>query len=230
MYRVLVLDDAKEIQNLVGVTLRGRAQVDKAETIAQASSMLSSTEYDMFIVDLNLPDGNGLSFLSHIRSNEVWSHKPILILSANRTVEDRIAGYSLGADDYLTKPFDLRELKAIVEAKLKKLKTEGNVIKAWGSLRYDRSAGRVYRDCEMKEEVMLTPRELRIFAHLLDHKGIIVSREQLLNKFWSTDLDTSDRVVDSHIASLRKKLGPSGQYIRTVYGSGYILDEHGAVE
>lgn len=229
MNKVLLLDDAKDVQDLVRITLQDIAELECAETISDAYRKVQANEYDLFIIDLGLPDGNGLSFLTAIQNHELCKTKPIIILSSNKSLEDRVTGYKLGADDYLTKPFERRELSAIVESKLQKIKPNSKSIVVFADLIIDLTAGRVFKKQDGDSlEVFLTPLELKILTFFIYNKDNIITRQQILTKFWSSDMDTSDRVVDSHISALRKKLGPTGNQIKTIYGSGYILSHHRA--
>lgn len=225
MYKVLLVDDALDVHNLVRVSLAQIAQIDAVVNIAEANDKILTMAYDLYLIDLNLPDGSGFSFLSFIRSREDLRKTPVLILSASKTVEDRIAGYSLGADDFLSKPFDRRELLAIVDSKLRRRHQEDDSILCFGDLRINLFIAKVIRSSDPAAEVSLSPLEFKIFHHLLKNKNAIVSRQQILDRFWGLGFESSDRVIDSHISSLRRKLGPEGKRIRTVYGNGYLIED-----
>jgi len=187
-----------------------------------AGAFLAASEHrvpDLVILDLNLPDGDGLTLCRELRSWDATRAVPILILTARAGEEDRVIGLDLGADDYVTKPFSLRELAARVRALVRRVQLERGVPGGTYEderLFVDRSRHRVV--CEGRD-VTLTRRELDLLWHLVSSGGRVSSREQILDAVWGLAADVDPRTVDAHVRTLRRKLG--AEIIETVFGSGY---------
>jgi DNA-binding response OmpR family regulator len=191
-----------------------------------AREFLAASEHhvpDLVILDLNLPDGDGLTLCRELRSWEATRSVPILMLTARASESDRVIGLELGADDYVTKPFSLRELAARVRALVRRVQWERGV--PGGS--YEDS--RLYVDptrhrvaCAGRE-IALTKRELELLWHLISIGGRVASREQILDAVWGLAADVDPRTVDAHVRTLRRKLGQD--VIETVFGSGYRFRE-----
>ena len=174
---------------------------------------------DLVILDLNLPDGDGLTLCRELRGWDATRTLPILMLTARAGESDRVAGLELGADDYLTKPFSLRELAARVRALLRRVQWERGV--PGGSyadprLQVDPERHRVVF---AGREVDLTRRELELLWHLISIGGRVATREQILDAVWGLAADVDPRTVDAHVRTLRRKLG--AEVIETLFGSGY---------
>tara|TARA_B100001939_G_scaffold116419_1_gene100919 strand:+ start:40 stop:573 length:534 start_codon:yes stop_codon:yes gene_type:complete len=169
-----------------------------------------------------LPDGSGLDFCRDIKSNEDTKNIPVIILTAKTDEVDRVVGFELGADDYVTKPFSVRELVLRVKAIMKRgtLETSSNESSShnFGGLELNLEAHQVFID---SKEVILTALEFRLLKHLLDRRGRVQTRDQLLGDVWGYSSEVTTRTVDTHIKRLREKLGPVGDYIQTIRGVGY---------
>ncbi len=196
--------------------------IDCAQNGTDAAELADINEYDLIVLDLNLPDFSGLEVLKQVRLKN--PNVRVLIVSANRSIEDRIHGLDLGANDYLTKPFDFQELKARIRALLRRDFTSkpNNIIA--GDFEIDLSAKKIsYK----KTELVLTLKEYAILNHLIQNKGRIVSSEELFENVWNDEADPFSEVMRVHIYSLRKKLlNVSGKadFIGTVKGAGYIFN------
>ena len=177
---------------------------------------------DLVILDLMLPDISGLDVCKEIRSNPVSKNTPILMLTAKGEEVDRILGFELGADDYLVKPFSLRELTLRVAALLKRnvpVESDENII--LGDLNIDLAAHRVFLETN---EVTLTAKEFDLLVHLARHNGRVQTRDYLLEQIWGYSSDVTTRTVDTHIKRLRSKIGSFGNLIETVRSIGYRLN------
>lgn len=219
--RVLVVeDDAALGQILVrGLSEEGYA-TDLAVSTRSASDALAFNQYDLVILDLGLPDGDGVSLCRRLRSEDFSA--PILMLTARDGMTDKVNGLDAGADDYLTKPFDFRELGARVRALLRRpSETAGAVLEA-AEIQLDPAAHTVVRGQVM---VPLTAREFSLLEYLMRRPGVVLSRTELLEHVWDANYDGLSNVVDVHIANLRRKLEVPllDDPIRTVRGVGYQL-------
>jgi two-component system phosphate regulon response regulator PhoB len=182
-----------------------------------------------------LPGLSGDEVLARLKAERATSSVPVLVLTAKREQEDRIAGLELGADDYLTKPFSPRELVLRARAILKRVQesgtTSGGRVLRAGPIRLDVEA---HRASVGEEELSLTPTEFRLLQALIERRGRTQSRKQLLEKAWSVESGVSDRIqtrtVDMHVRRLRSKLGAVGAWIQTVRGFGYRLKVPEGVE
>lgn len=181
-------------------------------------------EFDFLILDLNLPDLDGFTICRELRRNPPTASLPILMLTARASEQDRIMGLELGADDYLVKPFSVRELIARVAAILRRAKGSDSDAGVYddGSLRIDSRTLRVYVD---GEEVKLAKKELELLWMLVRNRPAVVSRERILSEIWQVAEDVETRTVDAHIRNLRKKIGKDR--IHTVIGYGYRFEPAG---
>lgn len=176
--------------------------------------------FDFLILDLNLPDLDGFTICRELRRNPATAKLPILMLTARTSEQDRIMGLELGADDYLTKPFSVRELVARVAAILRRSKTtdDGTVFED-EHLRIDGRTLRVYVE---RDEVKLAKKELELLLMLVRNRPAVVSRDRILSEVWQMAEDVETRTVDAHIRNLRKKIGKDR--IQTVIGYGYRFE------
>jgi DNA-binding response OmpR family regulator len=177
--------------------------------------------FDFLILDLNLPDLDGFTICREIRRNAATASLPILMLTARTSEQDRVTGLELGADDYLTKPFSVRELLARVTAILRRAKGTGDERHVYddGRLRIDGRTLRVYVD---GDEVKLAKKELELLWMLVRNRPAVLSRDRILSEVWQVATDVETRTVDAHIRNIRKKIGKDR--IRTVIGYGYRFE------
>ena len=169
-----------------------------------------------------LPDGSGLDLCKKIKSNSKTEATPIIILTAKDDEVDKVVGFELGADDYVTKPFSVRELilrvKAILKRSDTKTKEVVEVERQFGDLKIDIDSHEVHVDSQLIE---LTALEFRLLKELVDKRGRVQSRDQLLSEVWGYNAEVTTRTVDTHIKRLREKLGSMGKYVQTIRGVGY---------
>lgn len=225
VFSLLVIEDSPEYSSIISRTL-GDHNVTVCSSAEEASSLFLDSRFDLFIVDINLPDRDGFTLLSEIKTNPDTSLTPVLCLTGRKEITDKVTAFSLGADDYLTKPFDPLELKARVDAKLKKLaksKIEKSITNI-GQLEIDLNRHRVSAQVDgRKHEVEVTQTEFKLLCCLAKRPEQVFTRDQLLVAAWGDDARVLDRVVDVHICLLRKKLGEYSHYIKAVPGLGYKL-------
>jgi two-component system phosphate regulon response regulator PhoB len=168
-----------------------------------------------------LPDGSGLDLCKKIKGNPETESIPIIILTAKDDEVDRVVGFELGADDYVTKPFSVRELILRVKAMLKRGIKKSDVVEVerqFGDLKIDVDSHEVHVDSSLIE---LTALEFRLLRELVDKRGRVQSRDQLLSEVWGYNSEVTTRTVDTHIKRLREKLGSMGKYVQTIRGVGY---------
>ena len=221
---VLIIEDEPDIRKTIDYNLSKESfEVVQASSIAEGEKALAANKIDVIILDLMLPDGSGLTLCRDIKSDAKTKHIPIIILTAKTEEVDRVVGFELGADDYVTKPFSVRELilrvKAILKRGVDSLQQEGdNASIEAGDLRLNLDAHQAFvRD----EEIALTALEFRLLKHLLDRRGRVQTRDQLLEEVWGYSSDVTTRTVDTHIKRLREKLLAAGDCIQTIRGVGY---------
>ena len=222
--RLLLLEDDPAIARTVAYALeRDGLQVTHCLLVQDARQQMQRHPFDLLVLDVGLPDGNGLDLLRDVRNAPTTAALPVLMLSAHGEEIDRVLGLELGADDYLTKPFSPRELAARVKALLRRAGTPPTA--ATPLLFHDDEAGQ--RIHLRGQPLALTRREYRLLACLLHGAGRIHSREALLAAAWGDDSESTDRTVDTHVKTLRAKLreaDPGREYISTHRGMGYCLD------
>lgn len=222
--RILVVDDEPEIVALVAYHLaKAGYRVATAASGPDALEMAGRDRPALVVLDLMLPGMSGFDVLERLRSDDATRDVAVLMLTARREEPDRIRGLSLGADDYLTKPFSPQELVLRVGAILRRAgatpSPQGGGL-AIGPLRIDKAAMTVHVDAQ---EVELTPTEFKLLLTLAERRGRVQARGHLLETVWDAAPDIQTRTVDMHIQRLRTKLGTAGDMIETVRGFGYRL-------
>ena len=218
---ILVVEDEQALRNALGVRLRAEGYVvDMAEDGNVGLEKATNLPFDLIILDVMLPYQNGLDVCRSIR--QMGLATPILMLTVRDQVIDKVVGLKLGADDYMTKPFDAAELVARIEALLRRSPTHtGQGVHQFGSIVVDVPRGEVTRE---GKQIYLTGREFQLLYYLIERAGSTVPRSELLRSVWGYDSDSFTRTVDAHIASLRHKLEDDPkrpQWIMTVHGLGY---------
>lgn len=222
--RILIVEDDEVLGEAIcqRITRQGQG-VDLATSGTEANNILLRQQYDLVILDLNLPGLNGDKVLNKLRQRHCTT--PVLILTARDQVEDRIQLLDLGADDYLTKPFDFGELEARCRALLRRNQGQAHDIIEYGNLQLDRNACTVMI---ADQPVDLKQREFRLLEVFITHTGRVLSKEELLDHLYNFDESPSPNAIELYVARLRKKLDGSSVEIRTLRGLGYLLDEYNA--
>jgi len=223
VFKLLLVEDDAEIREIITDYFieksNGTFTMDFAETGYEGQQKGIDNEYDLVLLDVMLPEMNGFTICRELRKS---SDVPIIFITARHIESDRLHGYHLGCDDYVTKPFSLAELYAKVNALLKRSKgMVRNEIMAEGAIKLDPYRCTVFVN---DEEVTLAPIEFAVLKILMDNPGKVVSRESLLIKIWGYDFNGNDRVVDNHVKKLRKALGSASTQIKTVFKRGYKLE------
>jgi DNA-binding response OmpR family regulator len=223
MDRILLIEDSDEVKVLVRRTLGANYQLQMASSAAQGLEFARLQSFDLLIVDVMLPDRTGFELCAQIRKTDTYQDVPLIFLTSLSDIKDKLMGFSLGADDYIVKPFEPLELRARVEAKLRSrhLRQQQRQFLTRGNLRIHLPFQKAFVvDANGEKELGLTSTEFRLLYYLAENEGVILSREQLLEKIWG-DTTVLDRTVDTHIYMLRRKLPDEAQYIESVQGSGY---------
>lgn len=215
--KILIIEDEKNLASVLYDTLCDEFSVVKAFDGEEGLKKFYDVSPDIVLLDINLPKIIGWDICSEIRK---ISEIPIIIMTARDSDIDEYKGLKLGADDYITKPFNLK----ILTLKIKKLlKMEGNNSYRFENLLFDCKKGELNINGETIE---LTRREIQFLEFMFKNKGLIFSREKLLNEVWGFDFEGDDRVVDTLVRRIRKKLGDYSYLLKTVRGMGYQLDEN----
>jgi two-component system phosphate regulon response regulator PhoB len=218
---ILVVDDEPDILELVRFNLtRAGYQVLTAATGSEALTLLRTSRPDLVLLDLMLPDSSGTEICREIRNDPALKSLPVIMLTAKGEEVDRIVGFELGTDDYVTKPFSPRELVLRVKALLRRGTAEATAEGplCHGPLVLDPERHR----CQVNDEsIDLTAKEFALLETLMTRPGRVLSREQLLEKVWGSDVQVTLRTIDTHLKRLREKLGPAGTLIDTIRGVGY---------
>lgn len=228
--RVLVVEDETDIAGLIKHTLErdGDLSIDVVSSGDAALRSVSERIPDLLILDLNLPVLGGLEVCRILRARPATARMPIIMLTARSSEADRVSGLDFGADDYITKPFSLRELSARVRAALRRGRPDDGL---------QNGAAEIYRGTHLLadfdavsvavdgRQIRLTRREFELLKYLVENKNRVLSRDRLLERVWGYDRVVETRSVDVHVGRLRAKLGAAGGQIETVVGLGYRFVE-----
>ena len=225
--KVLVVDDEKDLLDLITYNLqRNGYDVVAAQSGNDAVNMAVKEEPDLILLDLMLPGLDGTEVARRLKSDSRTSHVPLIMLTAKGEETDVVVGLTLGADDYITKPFSMKILLARIAVVLRRAEPQpahdpGSTLKA-GPLSIDTSKHEVSVD---GEPVKLTLTEFKLLTALVTARGRVLTRDQLMDKAMGTDVFVTDRAIDVHVTAIRKKLGDASWLIHTVRGVGYRLQE-----
>jgi two-component system phosphate regulon response regulator PhoB len=224
---ILIVDDERDLLSLLDFNLRQAGfETLLAASGQEALQQLRRRVPDLVLLDVMLPDVSGTEICRGVKSDPRTKHVPVMMLTARGEEVDKVVGFELGADDYVTKPFSVRELVLRVRAVLRRGSgagaPAGAPIEPVGPLRVDVEAHRAYVE---NEEVVLTPLEFRLLVTFMSRVGRVQSREQLLMDVWEMSSEIETRTVDTHVKRLREKLGPARDQLETVRGVGYRLVE-----
>jgi len=217
--RYLLVEDNQELAEAVvkRLGLDGHA-VDHATSLSDAEDCLAAASYDLILLDVMLPDGDGRDFLARKRHQ---METPVIVLTARSQVSDRVGALDQGADDYITKPFDFSELEARCRAVLRRRGGSARNEIALGAALFDPMAGTLRHG---EESVDLRNREIRLLEVFARHPGQILSKSQLMDRLFSYDADVTENAIEVYVGRLRKKLDGMGVRIETVRGLGYRME------
>jgi two-component system phosphate regulon response regulator PhoB len=218
---VLIVEDERDLQRVLTYNFR-QAGFDVVSAFNGETALRAVREerFDLIVLDLMLPDLPGTELCRRLKQGPQTAHIPIIMVTAKGEEVDRVVGFELGADDYVVKPFSVRELILRARAVLRRAEGPASAPERFdfGRLRVDRAAHRAWVD---GQEVTLTALEFRLLIILYDRRGRVLSRDVLLDDVWGSHVDVTARNVDTHVKRVREKLGLAGEYIETVRGVGY---------
>jgi DNA-binding response OmpR family regulator len=222
--KILIVEDERKLAESIFDYLKKEENLvcDIADNFKEGLKRIQDLEYDCIILDISLPDGNGLNLLTLLKDEK--QNAGILIISARNSTENKIEGLNRGADDYLVKPFHLSELNARVKSILRRRNFDGETILSFDQIKIMPEQRQVFV-CDSL--INLTPKEYNLLMYFISNKNRVITKESLIDHFWENDFDQSDSydMLYAHIKNLRHKMYErSGKdYIRTVYGIGYKL-------
>lgn len=222
--KILIIEDDKDIRDLMQIQLKMQGhEIETASNGNIATELLTHKNFDLIIIDWMLPGKSGIEICKSIRQNPSAEKTAVLMVTALNQPENIIQGLDAGADDYITKPFDLSVFQARVRAQLRRLELKDKVDEIeCGSLKIELSKCRVQID---EEEVPLTSTEFKILSLLAQSPGHVFTRENLINNIQGDNIFVTSRTIDTHIAGLRKKIKPVASLIETIRGVGYRFRE-----
>lgn len=219
--KILVVDDESRMRKLVRDFLvkKGFTVVEAADGVEAVDLFFEEKDIDLIILDVMMPRMDGWQVVKEIRE---YSRVPIIMLTARGEERDELAGFELGVDEYISKPFSPKILVARVEAILRRsgVKTASEILTA-GGIELDKTAHQVKVDGNPLD---LSYKEFELLSYFMENRGIALSREKILNNVWNYDYFGDARTIDTHVKKLRNKLGDKGDYIRTIWGMGYKFE------
>jgi two-component system phosphate regulon response regulator PhoB len=220
MARILVIEDETDLQQVLDYNLRQAGHEVRIASRGNEGLKQAKDEHpDLILLDLMLPDTSGNEVCKQLKKTESTATIPVMMLTAKGEEIDRVLGFELGADDYVVKPFSVRELLLRIQAVLRRHSTrDASSHATFGRLRIDREAHRVWVG---EEEITLTALEFKLLLALFDGRNRVQTRSVLLDGVWGYDAEVTTRTVDTHVKRLRQKLGVVGDYIETIRGVGY---------
>lgn len=220
---VYIVEDDASIRELEIYALKNSEfEVKGFENGKSFIKALESKVPDIALLDIMLPEEDGLALLTNIRQTPAYSDLPVIMVTAKTSEIDAVKGLDMGADDYITKPFGVMELVSRTKAVLRRTAKKVKSVLVYKNIELDENKHTVLID---GTEIDLTYKEYEILKHLIRNKGIVLTRDRLMEIVWGYNFEQGNRTVDVHIQSLRKKLGSAGEYIKTIRNVGYKVGE-----
>ena len=224
--RILVVDDEQDLCEILKFNLETEGYEVETANSAEEAIVLDIPSYDLLLLDVMMGEMSGFAMAKKLKADERTCNVPIIFLTARDTENDTVTGFNLGADDYISKPFSIREVMVRIRAVLRRTapqpeENERNILKYQG-LELDLDKKTVSIEGKL---VAFTKTEFELLHTLLDEKGRVFSRQELINRIWPSDVLVLDRTVDVNITRLRKKIGPFSKCIVTRLGFGYLFEE-----
>lgn len=220
---VFIVEDDTSIRELEMYALKNaNFEVEGFEDGIQFTKAIQTTIPDVILLDIMLPQGDGLQILNQIRNSTQYSNIPVIMVTAKTSEIDAVKGLDMGADDYITKPFGVMELVSRVKAVLRRCEKSARTLLVYKEIELDENKHTVMVD---SNETELTYKEYEILKQLIRNKGIVLTRDRLMEIVWGYDFEQGNRTVDVHIQSLRKKLGTAGEHIKTIRNVGYKIGD-----
>lgn len=230
--RILVVEDERSHQLLIEKSLTGFYKFDVAVSVQQARDLILAHHYDLFLLDILLPDGTGFEVLNDLRRTEKHHLTPVIFLTVKEDLKSKLTGFSLGADDYMIKPPESLELRARIDARLRvagemrdfRVHSRPDPAVQFGPITLDTvRLAAVINDSGKQEVLELTPLEFRLLLFFVQNSDRCLSRQQILKDVWGNETHVLERSVDSTVATLRRKLGHHGKMLKSVHRVGYQL-------
>jgi two-component system phosphate regulon response regulator PhoB len=226
MGKILIIEDSPEIVRILKDCLKNFELYFCTSLKSAKDQIEKNSQFDMILLDVGLPDGDGFSFLTSIRNQAQEMSAPVIFLTSRSDTADIIMGFSLGAEDYISKPFNPFELKARIEAKMKIIKEregKSEIIQV-GELKLNLATHKAFVSTGTEfVDANLTPLEFKIISFFAKNADHVFTRDQLIDQIWGSGISINDRAVDTHMSNLRKKIKMSGYTIQSIYGTGYAL-------
>lgn len=223
MIKIFIVEDDKNIREIEAFSLKNSGyEVEEFPNAAEFYRRLEEEIPKLIVLDLMLPDDDGLNIVAKLRKNVRWKKIPIILVTAKTTEMDKVRGFEIGADDYLTKPFGVMELISRVKALLRRtMDIEDERTLEFFNIVMDTEKHLVKVD---GEQVELTYKEFQLLKLFLRNVGIVMNRDTIMVKIWGTEYEGESRTLDMHIKTLRQKMGSSGNRIKTIRNVGYVLE------
>ena len=223
MGKIYILEDDKNISEIEQFALKNAGyEVSTFATASDFENALTKEPPDLIIMDIMLPDRDGLSVLKDVRAEQSTAKLPVIMVTAKTSEMDKVKGLDQGADDYMTKPFGIMELISRVKALLRRANVSGGShIYSFDGITMDDAKHQVLVD---GQETELTYKEYQLLKMLIQNSGIVLQRSQILDRVWGIDYEGESRTLDMHIKTLRRKIGEKGNLIQTVRNVGYTMN------
>ena len=224
MPKIYIVEDDDNIRELVLYALQTDFKVEGFNCASSFYKALKLEKPDLVLLDIMLPDEDGISILKKLRSSSKTNTLPVIMLTAKGSEYDRVKGLDLGADDYITKPFSVLELASRIKAVLRRMSKQydNKTVFIFGEVELDTEKHTVKVAGEM---IVLTYKEFELLQLLMENVDVVLNRDRIMSAIWGTDFEFETRTVDMHVKTLRKKLGSSGEIIKTIRGIGYKVGE-----
>ena len=228
--RILIVDDEQDLCDILLYNLRKEGYEAEAAYSAEEALAMQPQDYHLLLLDVMMPGKSGFELAKKLKADDGTRRLPIIFLTAKDTEDDMLHGFHLGADDYVSKPFSVREVMARVKAVLKRVESLELRVESWSAQNLLLSFEGLSVDLATKtatadgEPLNLTKTELELLAWLMSHRGQVFSRQQLLDEVWPKDVVVTERTVDVNMARLRKKIGRYAQCIVARQGYGYVFE------
>jgi two-component system, OmpR family, alkaline phosphatase synthesis response regulator PhoP len=220
MEKILVIEDNKDYQYLIQSALGSEYRVICADSGKQGIELAKEQKPDLILLDITLGEVDGFEVCHLLKGQKETASTPVIFLSSRNDSHSKVMGFDLGADDYIEKPFEAEELKARIKVRIRQshARREGISTYEIQGLKIDFLGHRVFID---EKEIAFSALEFKLLSYFVRNPDRVLSRERILNNVWGVDTFVTDRVVDSHIRSIRKKLGVYKDHIESIYGEGY---------
>lgn len=227
MQSILLIEDSQDTQFLVQQALGSEVQLVCTESVSDGKMRLKENDFDLILMDIQLPDCDGFRFCAELKGQDKTKDIPVIFLTGAMDIPSKVKGFALGAEDYIVKPFNFIEFRARVMARLAKpnRRKERERRHYFEDYCFDLESQSLFlRVGDRKQEVLLTPIEFKIFYFMVRKLGQVCQRDYFLSKIWDGDPEVTDRVIDRHVSTLRKKLGAFSKRIKTIPKVGYGID------